>query len=133
MSRKRRAEPEFADCPCAGSTLNKLVHPAILTVLGRGPLHGYGTVREIGEMPMFAGEKPDPAGVYRCLKLMEEQGLLTSSWDLPDAGPAKRSYALTAKGRECLRQWIGTLEQHREAIGALLALARKAVAHQAAE
>lgn len=84
-------------------------------------------------MPMFAGEKPDPAGVYRSLKSMEEQGILTSAWDLPDAGPAKRSYALTANGRECLRQWIGTLEQHREAIGALLKLARKAVAHRATE
>lgn len=119
--------PDLDDCPCAGKTLNKLVRPAILTVLARSPLHGYGIVQEASEMPTFSGEKPDATGVYRCLKSMEDRGLVTSSWDLPDAGPAKRAYTLTPEGNECLRRWIQTLDEHRQAIGKLLGLAQRAV------
>jgi DNA-binding PadR family transcriptional regulator len=58
---------------------------------------------------MFGGNKPDPTGVYRTLKQMEENGLVTSEWDMPKAGPAKRSFALTDAGRTALRRWIDAL------------------------
>lgn len=125
--KKKRSVPDLDDCPCAGKTLSKLAQPAILTVLARGPLHGYGIVQEVSEMPTFGGEKPDATGVYRCLKSMGERGLVGFSWDLPDAGPAKRTYTLTSEGNECLRRWIQTLDEHRQAIGKLLGLAQKAV------
>jgi len=126
MTSSKRVPPDFTDCPCAGKTLNKLVQPAILTVLAQKRLHGYAIVREVAEMPMFDGETPDATGIYRYLKSMEDSGFVTSSWDLPDAGPAKRQYELTSEGRGCLRRWTETLEAHRQAIGRLLSLARRA-------
>jgi DNA-binding PadR family transcriptional regulator len=124
---------EFEDCPCSGKTLNRLIHPAILTVLAQEALHGYAIVRKVSAMPMLGGEKPDPTGVYRCLKSMEEQGLVTSAWDLPDAGPAKRSFALTPDGHRCLCRWVESLEVHREAIEGLLVLARAALEKRSAD
>lgn len=129
MSAIRRNLLEDADrCPCAGATLEKLIQPAVLTVLAGGEMHGYGIVQRIAAMPVLDGRGPDAAGVYRTLRSMRKRELVSCSWDVSGTGPAKRLYRLTAGGRQCLSNWIETLVRHREAIGGLLAEARKAMA-----
>jgi DNA-binding PadR family transcriptional regulator len=105
--------------------LAKLVHPAVLTILAGGPLHGYGIVERMAQMPVTGGTGPNPTGVYRVLRALEQEGCVTSTWDLSDRGPAKKSYRLTSVGRQCLDQWIETLEDYRRAIGKLLSEARR--------
>ena len=117
---------QFSDCPCAGGTLDRLIQPAILVVLTKGPLHGYRLAERISALPGFVGHKPDVSGVYRLLKLMEGKGLVQAAWDTSSGGPAKRLYQLTADGKACLHRWIKTLEQYRQGIGALLRTARSA-------
>ena len=119
-----------SECPCRGQTLDKLIHPSILAILIEGPLHGYKLVQRIAEMPMLAGRSPDASGVYRCLKGMEGRGAVRSSWDNSNAGPSRRSYEITRAGRECLADWISTLDAYRYNIDALLTLAQEAVARQ---
>lgn len=121
---------EFADCPCSGGTLDKLVQPAILAVLTEGPVHGYRLTERIREMAGMSAHKPDASGVYRSLKKMEAVGLVSSTWASGDTGHAKRLYAITADGRACLARWTSTLETYSEAVTSLLketkaALARK--------
>jgi DNA-binding PadR family transcriptional regulator len=118
---------EVLACPCTGATLDKLIQPAVLAALAEGPIHGYGLVERIGRMPSFAGETPDPSGVYRLLKAMEKKEMVVSSWDLSESGPAKKTYEITPQGRDCLRRWMQTLEQYRDDISALLGTVRKAV------
>ena len=118
-------------CPCTGGTLDKLIQPAILAVLAKGPLHGYKLAERIGRMPLFRGQKPDVSGVYRALKAMESKDLVVSSWDLSENGPAKKSYRLTEAGGQCLFRWIETLKQYRQGITVLLKTARAAVAERA--
>ena len=117
---------DMSNCPCAGGTLDKLIQPAILIILSECGMHGYALVGRLSEMPMFAGDKPDPSGVYRLLKAMEGRGIVTSSWDTSQGGPAKRTYEITNPGRACLRAWINTLEGYRDAINLLLRAARSA-------
>ncbi len=121
---------EFVDCPCSGGTLDKLIQPAILAVLSEGPSHGYRIAEKIGEIPDFVGERPDVSGIYRFLKGMEAKGLVVSSWDTPSHGNAKRRYTITPSGRECLAQWIETLNRQLTAISALLKTTRAAVARK---
>lgn len=121
---------EFPRCPCSGGTLDRLIQPAILAILCEEPSHGYRIAERIGEIPDFACEKPDVSGIYRFLKSMESKGLVVSSWDTPGHGHAKRLYEITAAGEACLAQWVGTLEQHRKAVTALLETARAAVSHK---
>jgi len=117
----------MVNCPCAGGTLDRLIQPAILAVLAGGPLHGYRLAERIGQMPSFAGHRPDISGIYRFLKAMQRKGLVDSAWDLSESGPAKRMYRITPAGRRCLRRWVKTLEEYREGIAVLLDAARKAV------
>ena len=72
-------------------------------------MHGYIIVQQAADSPMFGGKKPDATGIYRQLKRMEETGLITSKWDTPAEGSAKRLFTLTDKGRHCLRRWIDAL------------------------
>jgi len=122
---------DLGTCPCGGGTLDKLIQPAILAVLAKGPLHGYKLAERIGGMPLFGGRKPDVSGVYRALKAMESKDLVVASWDLSDSGPARKSYRLTEAGEQCLSRWIETLERYRQGITVLLKTARTAVAGRA--
>jgi PadR family transcriptional regulator, regulatory protein PadR len=113
-------------CPCYGGNLARLVHPVVMMILTKGPLHGYRIVQEAARTPVLAGERPDRTGVYRVLRSLEEGGYVVSSWDLSKSGPARKSYRLTPEGRECLAHWIETLEDYHRAIRKLLSDARKA-------
>ncbi|MFZ1933043.1 MAG: helix-turn-helix transcriptional regulator [Thermoguttaceae bacterium] len=113
------------ECPCEGTTLAKLLQPAILTVLAEGELHGYRIVERLADMPILSGSPPDSTGVYRFLRVMEGRGLLTSSWDTSSSGPAKRLYRLTKDGRKCLARWVKTLTHYCRAIGDLLDMAQR--------
>jgi DNA-binding PadR family transcriptional regulator len=90
-------------------------------------LHGYVIVQLAANSPMFGGSRPDPTGVYRALKQMEANGLVTSEWDMPKAGPAKRSFSLTEAGRTALRRWIDALACYSLVIGELREQASEAL------
>lgn len=102
---------DLQECAELGKSLNRLSQPTILTLLSKSnkPLHGYVIVQMAAQSPMFGGKKPDATGIYRALKRMEENKLVTSQWDTPEEGSAKRMFTLTEKGRNCLRRWIDAL------------------------
>ncbi len=117
-----------ADCPCAGATLHKFVQPAVLTVLAQGPLYGYRIAERVARLPIVKDRKLDATGLYRTLKTMERRGLSQGQWSRSEVGPDRRLYLLTRGGEECLRRWVATLREHREAVGDLLVNVRRACA-----
>lgn len=112
---------DLVDCPCTGKNLARLVHPAILAVLARESLHGYLILERLAAEPMFREQPPDPAGVYRVLKAMEQEGMVTCSWDLQSSGPARRQYRITDRGMACLATWLETITNYQNSISVLLA------------
>ena len=110
-----QSDDDLNECAALGKSLNRLSQPTILTILAKNdkPMHGYIIVQEAANSPMFGGRKPDATGVYRALKRMEEDGYVTSAWDTPAEGSAKRLFTLTDRGRQCLRRWIDALACYR--------------------
>lgn len=113
-------------CSCEGKSLDHFLQPAILALLATEDLHGFAMVKAIGENAMFHGTPPDSTGVYRFLKKMHEQGLVTATDVDQEHLPAKRCYHLTAKGRVCLASrrrtlhaYIGDLARFVSALDAL--------------
>lgn len=106
-----KSDEDLKECAELGKSLNRLSQPTILTLLAANdkPMHGYIIVQQAAHSPMFGGKKPDATGIYRALKRMEENELVTSKWDTPEEGSAKRMFSLTDKGRRCLRRWIDAL------------------------
>ncbi len=118
---------KFDNCTCSGINLDKLIHPAILTLLVNQELHGYSILQKLQETAMLQGKKPDPSGVYRCLKQMEQDGYVTADWDISNSGPAKKLYKITGDGVGCLKTWINSLEDYYHSLGMFLSFAKNTV------
>jgi len=71
------------------------------------------------------GVAPDRMGVYRLLNRLEEQGLVSHAWTDSEEGPSKRIYELTASGRNCLTEWINTLDEYKSNIERLIEMMKK--------
>ena len=119
---------DFNQCACSGTNLDKFVQPIILLCLAEQDLHGYGLIQKIMDSPMFRGAKPDSTGVYRFLKSMEDRDLVVCEWDLPNSGPPKKVYRITAEGRACLERWVSTLRDYLNSLGALVESADRTLA-----
>lgn len=85
--------------------------------------HGYGLMDRIESL---AGSQVcvDPGSVYRTLRGMEEGGYVVSNWQEAESGPARRTYAITAAGRDLLAEWAQFLEKRAQVMSSLAALAR---------
>ena len=99
------------ECRCDGGQPKNFVRPCLLLLLSEAPAHGYELMERLRP---FGFEVNDPATVYKTLRQMAAEGLLTSDWELSDRGPARRVYSLTADGRDFLHAWAQTLEENRQ-------------------
>lgn len=109
------------DCPCKGKNLDRLLQPSILQAVSRRPLHGLAIVSAVAKGPMWDGTQPDPTGVYRYLKRMEQAGLLRSEWGVNrgDDRP-RRMYAITEQGRACRNHWMEALDNYQKAVARIV-------------
>ncbi|MEV0972605.1 PadR family transcriptional regulator [Microtetraspora glauca] len=94
----------------SGFEPRNLLSPCLLLLLGERPDHGYELVQRLRPLGITDG---DTSTVYRTLRSLEHHGCLCSDWVPSGAGPARRIYRLTAKGRAELLSWLGTLEETR--------------------
>lgn len=72
----------------------------VLLLLTEGPKHGYELLAQLSDRGYGSA---DPGGLYRALRSMEEEGLVTSYWEHGDYGPARRVYAISEDGLGALR------------------------------
>jgi PadR family transcriptional regulator len=98
--------------------VERMVEPAVLLLLRGGPLHGYELLDRLP--PLVGEERVDMGNLYRFLRALEHDGIVTSEWRDDLAGPAKRTYALTDAGRRLLDDWVGALRAARERIDGFL-------------
>jgi DNA-binding PadR family transcriptional regulator len=84
--------------------------------LQAGPAHGYDLLTRLPSVFPRATDPPDPGTFYRLLRSIEADGAITSSWQAPQAGPARKVYALTDTGREQLDWWGLQIERDLEAL-----------------
>lgn len=109
-------------CPCQGDTLTRFVQPMILSILSRGPCHGYRMIQEIAYTRLWNQSIPDPAGIYRALREMERRGLISSQPGQRSSGVGRRSFCLTDQGAQCAEHWLDTLVQYQQGIGEVIAM-----------
>ncbi len=89
----------------------------LLLLLRSEPSYGYVLRRELSER----GLEIEPGSLYRSLRELESDGLITSHWMEPAAGPRARHYTLTPEGQRALGLLAAAIEGARDAQGAFLA------------
>ena len=87
----------------------RYIQASILLGLFSAPSYGYELISSIQSFGFIQGSAP-PGMIYRHLRQMEEDNLVSSQWETPESGAAKRIYTLTGEGHEVLGLWIEFME-----------------------
>jgi len=91
----------------AGPPKNWLV-PVVLLLLREWSSYGYDLMKAL---TTFGFVMLNPGPLYRVLRQMESEGLVSSRWDTSRQGPARRLYTITEAGEAYLKLWASSLEQ----------------------
>lgn len=83
-----------------------------------GRSHGYGLADRLAEV--IGVESVDYGNLYRLLRSLEQEGIVSSEWDDESEGRSKREYELTENGELLLEAWVDSLRQIDKRIAAFL-------------
>jgi PadR family transcriptional regulator len=99
--------------------VERFVEPALLLLLRERPMHGYELIEHL---PDVGGPETrvDVGNLYRVLRALEDEGIVTSEWSAELPGPAKRTYELTEDGRRLLDRWAEALKEAQGVISGFL-------------
>jgi PadR family transcriptional regulator, regulatory protein PadR len=86
------------------------VLPFILLLLSRMSLHGYELSQKL---QAFGFKTIDQGNLYRLLRQLEKEELVSSEWDTNGSGPAKRRYSITKSGITYLKGYANQLESYQ--------------------
>ncbi|HVF00389.1 MAG TPA: poly-beta-hydroxybutyrate-responsive repressor [Rubrobacteraceae bacterium] len=84
--------------------------PVILLALREWNSYGYELIERTAA---FGFEAMNPGTLYRTLRQMEKDGVVSSKWETSKGGPARRIYTITDAGEAYLDFWAEALEQYR--------------------
>ena len=87
-----------------------LLVPYLLFALSFYRAHGYLLQQWLRALGFFG---VDLTTLYRTLRQMERQGLVSSAWNTEEQGPARRVYTLTDAGQLILESWAAALGPYR--------------------
>ncbi|MDQ6909684.1 MAG: PadR family transcriptional regulator [Actinomycetota bacterium] len=100
-----------------GTLPRHFLKPCLLLLLAEGPSHGYELLEHVRQLGIQGAE---PGGLYRYLRAMEREELVSSWWEPSQSGPARRTYVLTGAGRSSLRTSVDSLREVRQLLVNLL-------------
>jgi PadR family transcriptional regulator PadR len=91
----------------------RYIQPSILMALKDKPSYGYELIQVIGQFGFVEGQAP-PGMIYRHLRDLEDNGLVSSEWETEGTGPAKRVYQLSEEGGAVLDYWITYMKEQAQ-------------------
>jgi len=100
-----------------GGALMGLTIPAVLLLLSEHPYHGYALRDTLDTSGLVA--EVDFGNLYRTLRRMETNGLVTSHWEQGD-GPGRRVYSITDNGRRHLKDVVVVLRMTATSLNTFL-------------
>jgi PadR family transcriptional regulator, regulatory protein PadR len=105
-------------CTCAMGNVYRFIEPVLLLMLrDKGHSYGYELSENLDEYALTDAQI-ERAALYRTLRMLEENGHVTSMWDTEAAGPARRVYSLTESGRQHLQEWSEVMDRLAKAMEA---------------
>ncbi len=105
------------NCRCRNERIPNFILPRLLLKLAQKPSHGYELIEELSRT---ANNPPDPGNLYRLLRSLEQEGLVCSTWDTQNPGPARHIYEITDLGLEYLNAWVTTIQQTQKSLENML-------------
>jgi PadR family transcriptional regulator, regulatory protein PadR len=106
-------------CRCPEGRVRSFLQPRLLLLLLQESTHGYDLMERLGrdrEAPAA-----DPGLLYRTLRQLENDGLVSSTWDTDGHGAARRQYRVSPEGVEYLHAWAANIRQTKQQLDRFLA------------
>ena len=85
--------------------------PVILLLLRQWSSYGYDLMER---MAAFGFAAMNPGSLYRALRQLEKDGMVSSAWDTSGQGPARRMYSISEAGEAYLKLWASGIEHYRD-------------------
>lgn len=93
--------------------LRNFLRPCLLLLLDEAPTYGYELQHQLTRI---APGRWDHGTIYRLLNLMEEEGLVASTWQRSSRGPRRRAYRVTECGQARLREYAREMSTLRNVL-----------------
>jgi PadR family transcriptional regulator PadR len=106
-------------CRGRGHHMERFLEVSLLQLLQERSGYGYGLIEEL-ESFGFPQDELQAGTLYRTLRSLEKQELVTSAWEEGGPGPRRRVYSITEAGTARLEQWVELLAHRKERIEKLL-------------
>jgi poly-beta-hydroxybutyrate-responsive repressor len=110
MTEVNKDKGQFNNSVTAAWSKNWLV-PVVLLMLRQWSSYGYELMEK---MAAFGLTAMNAGTFYRTLRQMEKDGMVSSSWNTSEAGPARRVYSITEAGEAYLKFWAESLDQYQK-------------------
>lgn len=95
--------------------MDRFLEICLLIILSKESGYGYVLLNHLAEYG-FSQEELNVGSLYRVLRGMEKNGLVSSKWETSNQGPDKRIYEIAEAGKDDLCVWIEILKERREKI-----------------
>jgi len=109
-------EPAVGEAASTPKMGRELVAAWLLLLLDHHASYGYDLRHALEEHHVH----PDPGTLYRVLRQLDDAGWLQSRWTDSAAGPRRRLYRVTARGRRSLGELTGLITRIRDSHAAFL-------------
>ena len=99
--------------------MDRFLEVSLLVLLYDKVGYGYGLIEDL-EYCGLSSEKLNLSTLYRTLRKMENEGLVSSLWEESGLGPKRRVYKITQAGKTDLDNWIDLLKNRKKRIENLI-------------
>ncbi len=106
-------------CTSKHHMMERFLEVCLLLLLYDETGYGYGLIEKLVHFG-FSQEELNVSTLYRTLRKMEKEGLVSSLWEEGGQGPRRRVYEITEAGKKNLDQWAGILTIRKARIEKLL-------------
>ena len=106
-------------CKIKDGKMDRFLEVCLLVLLYDKLGYGYGLIEDLEDFG-FSSEDLNVSTLYRTLRKMEKEDLVTSLWEESGLGPKKRVYKITQVGKNDLDNWIHTLKMRKNRIENLI-------------
>lgn len=106
-------------CDGKTHTMERFLEACLLLLLYDEAGYGYGLIEQLAYF-VFPAETLNVSTLYRTLRKMEKDELVTSAWQSGGQGPKRRVYLITENGKKSLDDWVEILSERRKRIDKLI-------------
>jgi PadR family transcriptional regulator PadR len=89
----------------------------LMSVIAEEPSYGYEMVRKLRERGL---ELSSDGSIYPLLSRLQKRGLVEGYLVQSSAGPARKYYRITTKGRTSLEHWLEEWKGFRDSVDSVL-------------